>query len=53
MDGTIPVVAGDWPTFLYARDDQVYDINNTERGLTRGILIVRVRVPLSGTTLVF
>ena len=38
-DGRIPVIAGDFPSFLF---DQ-YNPNDIEEGLLKGFLLVRVR----------
>jgi len=39
-NGTIPIVAEDWPTFLY--EDNVYDPNELDKGLLRGYFLLRV-----------
>jgi hypothetical protein len=42
LDGSIEVVANDWPNFLY--EESVYDPNEIDKGLLRGYFLLRVRV---------
>jgi len=41
LDGSIKVVADDWPNFLY--DEDMYDPNELDKGLLRGYFLLRVR----------
>jgi hypothetical protein len=40
LDGTIKVVADDWPAFLY--DESMYDPEEIDKGLLRGYFLLRV-----------
>jgi hypothetical protein len=40
LDGTIKIVADDWPSFLY--EEGVYDPNEIDKGLLRGHFLLRV-----------
>jgi hypothetical protein len=40
LDGTIKVIADDWPTFLY--EEGVYDPGEIDKGLLRGHFLLRV-----------
>jgi len=42
LDGTIKIVAEDWPSFLYEQD--LYDPNEIDKGLLRGYFLLRVCV---------
>ena len=42
LDGTIKVVAEDWPNFLY--EHGVYDPNEIDKGLLRGHFLLRVSI---------
>jgi hypothetical protein len=40
LDGTIKIVANDWPAFLY--DESMYDPEEIDKGLLRGYFLLRV-----------
>jgi hypothetical protein len=42
LDGSISVTAQRWPHFLY--DSEEYDVDDMDKGLTRGYVLVRVSV---------
>jgi hypothetical protein len=45
MDGTIKVVADDWPAFLY--EVGTYDPDELDKGLLRGHFLLRVGLLIS------
>jgi hypothetical protein len=40
-DGSVQIRASEWPSFLYDHN-AVFDLNNEEKGLLKGYLLLRV-----------